>query len=512
MNIRIALFFFSFVVINQSFAQLQNGSLAPNFDATDINGIEYNLYDLLDEEKIIILDFYTTWCEPCWNMHNNGILKDIWNQYGPDGTNEAYVFSIESDLSTGTDQLNGIGNGTLGDWVTDVPYPIIDEVEGDFNLYLGQITKSYRVSYFPTVYIICPIKTLSHDILWQNTNTIFQDLLLGGCPGLEGENNIQILNYTGIEGAICDQESYNPKIEFQNHGNQNITSATFHLKKDGVSLEEIFWTGNLTSYAIDSLNFSSIQSEFGDYDIELLDVNTVVDSFPANNLINFNIREPNSTDMDTVIVEIMTDRLGTDTYWAINDETNSLVAEGGNLSVGLSNTGIDDPPVDPNAYESEQLYVHNVVLPSDGCHKFIIADYFENGICCDYGNGYFRVTSLDNGILIDGSGDFEHIKEVPFSKNENNTSTKNIFHEQLQLSPNPFFDKISIDLSNFNSSLRNIQISNLSGLKKEIYISNHKEDARSNMQLDLSNYNSGIYFIIIELEDGSVFVDKIVKI
>jgi len=59
MNTRITLFLFSFVIINQSFAQLQNGSFAPNFVATDINGIEYNLYDLLDEEKVVILDFYT---------------------------------------------------------------------------------------------------------------------------------------------------------------------------------------------------------------------------------------------------------------------------------------------------------------------------------------------------------------------------------------------------------------------------------------------------------------------
>jgi len=369
------------------------------------------------------------------------------------------------------------------------------------------------VSYFPSIYVICPIKTLTHDIFWQNTNTIFQDLLLGGCPGLEGENNIQILNYTGIEGAICeqDQDIYNPKIEFQNLGNQNITSATFDLRKDGASLEEVLWTGNLTSYAIDSLIFSTIQSETGDYDIELLDVNSTIDSFPANNLINFDIREPNSTDVDTVIVEIMTDRLGADTYWAIFDENDLLVAEGGNLSVGLTNTGIDDPPVDPNAYGNEQLYVHNVVLPSDGCHKFIIADYFANGICCDFGNGFFRVNSLDNGILIDGSGDFEHTREVPFFKN-NITSIKNIFPEQLQLSPNPFVDKISIDLSNFNSPIKNIQISNLSGLKKEISFSNHEEDAQNNMQLNLSTYNSGIYFMIIELEDGSVFGNKIIKI
>jgi len=512
MNTRISFLFFSLFIVNQAFAQLESGSLAPNFVATDINGIEYNLYDLLDEGKIVVLDFYATWCEPCWDLHNEETLKDIWNQYGPDGTDEAYVFSIETDLSTGPDELNGIGGGTLGDWVTDVPYPIIDEVEGDFDLSIGQIARDYKVTYYPSVYVICPVKTLSHDILWQSTNNIFQDLLFGGCPGLEGENNIQIINYTGIEGAICNQESYNPKVEFQNLGNQNMTSATFDLKKDGVSLEEVLWTGDLSSYAIDSIIFSSIESVAGDYDIELLDVNSVIDSFPASNLIEFSIKEPNSTDVDTVIVEIMTDAFGPETYWAILDENNSIVAEGGNLSVGLTNTGVDDPPADPNAYDGEQLYVHNVVIPSDGCHRFVITDYFEDGFCCDFGNGFFRVTSLDNGILIDGSGDFEHMNEEPFFMNENTTSTTNIFPEQLQLSPNPFLDEISINLSNFNSPIRNVQISNSSGLRQEISISNRKEDAQNNVLLDLSNYNSGIYLMFIELEDGSVYVNKIIKV
>jgi hypothetical protein len=34
-----------------SFAQLPDGSIAPDFTATDIDGVEHNLYDLLDEGK-----------------------------------------------------------------------------------------------------------------------------------------------------------------------------------------------------------------------------------------------------------------------------------------------------------------------------------------------------------------------------------------------------------------------------------------------------------------------------
>ena len=40
-----------------SFAQLPNGSIAPDFTATDIDGVEHNLYELLDEGKKVIVDF-----------------------------------------------------------------------------------------------------------------------------------------------------------------------------------------------------------------------------------------------------------------------------------------------------------------------------------------------------------------------------------------------------------------------------------------------------------------------
>jgi len=150
----------------QTYGQLESGSIAPDFIATDINGVDHNLYDLLDEGKIVILDFYATWCEPCWDLHNQEVLKDIWNEYGPDGTDEVYVFSIETDLSTTSEELNGTGN-TLGDWVTGVPYPIIDETEGNFTENIGSIGETFNVSYYPTIYMICPARILSED-LWQN--------------------------------------------------------------------------------------------------------------------------------------------------------------------------------------------------------------------------------------------------------------------------------------------------------------------------------------------------------
>ena len=98
-------------------AQLPDGSIAPDFTATDINGDEHNLYSLLDQGKKVIIDFSATWCPPCWGYHETGALEDIWETYGPDGTDEVYVFFIEGDDDTNMDDLEGNTSGTMGNWI-----------------------------------------------------------------------------------------------------------------------------------------------------------------------------------------------------------------------------------------------------------------------------------------------------------------------------------------------------------------------------------------------------------
>ena len=61
---QIYMLFAALTIGTTAFAQLPDGSIAPDFTATDITGVEYNLYDLLDAGNTVILDFYATWCGP----------------------------------------------------------------------------------------------------------------------------------------------------------------------------------------------------------------------------------------------------------------------------------------------------------------------------------------------------------------------------------------------------------------------------------------------------------------
>lgn len=132
-------------------AQLPNGSIAPDFTGTDLDGNTHNLYDLLNAGKTVYIDVSATWCGPCWNYHNTHALRDIWEDYGPGGTDEAFVLMIEGDAATNTACLygpSGCVGGTQGDWVTGTPYPIIDD---------ASIAGLLAITYFPTIYCICPV-------------------------------------------------------------------------------------------------------------------------------------------------------------------------------------------------------------------------------------------------------------------------------------------------------------------------------------------------------------------
>ena len=96
------------------FSQLPNGSVAPDFTITDIEGEEHNLYSYLDSGYAVIIDFSATWCGPCWNYHTSGVFEEIYQAHGPDGANDVRILFIESDDNTTDDDLHGTGTNTWG--------------------------------------------------------------------------------------------------------------------------------------------------------------------------------------------------------------------------------------------------------------------------------------------------------------------------------------------------------------------------------------------------------------
>lgn len=159
-------------------AQLDPGSVAPNFTVTAYqswlsaagssgNG-SYTLYQYLDQGYTVFLDVSATWCGPCWNYHLNGALEDVYAAHGPAGapgvlastTDDVMVIWIEGDGST-ADATMLDGSGSIGNWIepaagNQIQFPMANPASALAN----QINNDYNISYFPTIYRICPTASL----------------------------------------------------------------------------------------------------------------------------------------------------------------------------------------------------------------------------------------------------------------------------------------------------------------------------------------------------------------
>ncbi len=136
-----------------SSAQFEDGTIAPDFTVSDINGDSHQLYSLIDEGKTVVLSFFWTIDPVSWSNHSQGHLNDVWNQRGPNGTGDYFVIGIEGVASTTLEDLNGTGSNTSGDWVSGTPYPLVN-LEAESTLPMD-----YEINFYPTYYVICPEDT-----------------------------------------------------------------------------------------------------------------------------------------------------------------------------------------------------------------------------------------------------------------------------------------------------------------------------------------------------------------
>lgn len=176
-------------------AQLPDGALAPNWTLTDINGQSHNLYSYLNQGKTVFLDFFATWCGPCWNYHNSGALEGLYEQYGPGGTNEVMVIAIEADNNTTLADLYGTGSNTQGNWVAGTAYPIINS---------ASLNSAYSIGYFPTIYAVCPNRAI-YEVGQLPTAGLYA--FVGECPsatpGFAEWDVTPVTCFGGNDGAIA---------------------------------------------------------------------------------------------------------------------------------------------------------------------------------------------------------------------------------------------------------------------------------------------------------------------
>ena len=110
-----------------SYGQMADNSYAPNITLTDTEGNQFDLYSELDAGKTVILDLFATWCGPCWNFAQDGVMESLQDNYG----NYVTCVAIEGDPSTAYGSLFEENDESYGDWSEYITYTMIDDAAGN---------------------------------------------------------------------------------------------------------------------------------------------------------------------------------------------------------------------------------------------------------------------------------------------------------------------------------------------------------------------------------------------
>ena len=94
---------------------------------------------------------------------------------------------------------------------------------------------------------------------------------------------------------------------------------------------------------------------------------------------------------DSIVIQIMTDEYPWETTWEVLESGTSNVVRSGGPYNGLN-----------------MLFVEYVCIEDTGCYDFVIYDDAADGICCDYGNGYYNIFLNDS--LVATGGEFDSLE------------------------------------------------------------------------------------------------------
>lgn len=344
-----------------------NAQIAPNLNLTDLEGNNHNIYEILDEGKTVILDFFIQNCLPC--HESVPYMNDFYSQYGPEGNNSVEVISIQTNAHS-DEEINLLVN----EWGID--NPVVN---------YGQEPAEYTsiIQGFPHYIIICPNKYFVDisDFNYPST-ALFWTQSINLCNNDDDFTDLSLLSNQIVH---C----------------QNFAKAYLEIGNAGTETIDHF---NIDVY-IDSMYHSSMELELNleplEYNLAPLINHNII--FNADNIngdiiefvvnhdadINNNNNQSFHDLTDEIIatdpeitIELLMDNYPTDLSWSLTDENGQVVFEDEGYH-----------------YSASQLVSQTLNLDTNICYTFNIVDSNGDGICCDYGEGVYNLYSGEELIF-----------------------------------------------------------------------------------------------------------------
>ena len=280
-------------------------------------------------------------------------------------------------------------------------------------------------------------------------------------------------------------------LNMMNRGLDELTSIKMQMEIDNGDTFEYEWNGKIASYETEKIEFDmEVPVEEHKIDFKIVEANGVTFS-SSKSLISTNddldiLSLKGKT--DEITIEIMQDRNGHETTWQLIDDNDNIVASGGPYEYYFGQAS------------ATELHTVTVNVSAEQCLKFVINDMVGNGICCDVGDGYYRIIDGYGNIVIDGDGDFGYQASHNLYSREGNAVQEMKSEESYNIYPNPAKETLTIE----GKSMKQIVIYNTTGqIVKKI---DCNEDV---ININIEEFTAGIYLLNITDEKGYIVTKKI---
>ena len=295
---------------------------------------------------------------------------------------------------------------------------------------------------------------------------------------------------TEKQSSFCDNNK-TFTINMMNRGLDEITSIKMLMEADNGDTFEYEWNGNLDSYDVGEIEFD-MDVPIGTHDINFKIIEANGQPFSYSKTIRTTCEEWSTIfvehENDEIVLELMQDKFGNETTWKIITDDDTVLASGGPYEYYFGQT---------TATEFHEIPLQ---LPLGQCMKFILSDQLGNGICCDYGDGYYRIIDGHGNVVVDGDGEFGYEVSHNFTL-EVGVGAEETISSDIEIYPNPARGVVKLSAVSGQHSV--VRIYNVMGiLVEEIEL-----DAEE-IELDVSDYNPGIYFFNINGKTVKVIIEN----
>jgi len=354
-----------FIIFSAIYASLL-GQTAPNLVATDLNGVAHNVYEYLDEGKLVLLDFFILNCIPC--QDGAEYMSEFWESYGPNGSDQIQILSVE--VNNNSDE---IVEETSNNWGIINPVINSNDIPGAYIPF---------VYAFPNYIMICPDRSMSllaHGFGYP-ISLLEWEQALNTCNFGNDYTDVTIFD---LEITHCKKQVF-ANINIGNVGLKPASNISIDVFTDSSYHSTINWnyvlpTGSVTNDTSQPISFEN--SDINGSTIHF-QINANGDVNQLNNTVSYDLTNELITTNKDITIEIKTDNYPDETTWSLVDGNGNIVSEGAGVN-----------------YQSNELISIDLELDSSMCYTFMINDKYGDGICCSYGDGYYQITAGEDTLV-----------------------------------------------------------------------------------------------------------------